>query len=114
MEFNDGVRIAEVYKMLQDGVIPVEPELKQPILDLITTQGIETVKGKRWWSREHPLAFLSRLVQELEEIITAKKTDGEELTEEALESTRAVRVRLYRVLRAVRTLKKSESEEEDS
>jgi len=111
-DYQDGIRIAEVYKMLNDGVIPVEPELKQTILDLFTTQGIETVKGKRWWSREHPLEFLSRLVQELEEIIIAKKThEGSEMTEPEIDLYRSVRVRLYRVLRAVRTLKKSEDGE---
>jgi len=104
-DYQEGIRIAEVYKKIMDGEIPVEPDLKQPILDAFLEHGIDEVNGVRYWSKEYVPDFILRLNEMIEEVLADKEN-----TEEHLNLHKRLYVRLYRIRRVVKNLLKQEGE----
>ena len=107
------LRLAEIYQKIEKGEIYVEPDLKQTILDIFTTHGVEKV-GKQWyWKKEDPRCWILRMTQSVEEILRDKKThEGADMSEVELDLHKVVYVRLYRIRRIVKNLIQQEDGEE--
>ena len=102
-------RVGEVYELIKSGKIFTEPELRQSILNVFINEGLESVKNKKYWTREFPPDFLLRVIQGLEETIQSKKDQNqEEMTEAEIDIYRLLCIRFYRIRRVVKNLLKKE------
>ena len=106
-------QIEEIYDAIEKGKIDCESHLKAAFLStLLNFAMIEEDEGKRW-TTTHPMTILSQIIEALDHMVeTRTDEDGSEMEGERLDFMKQLRIRTFRIKRAVRNILKQEKDGE--